>query len=212
MGKREKIVVIGSGSPLEHEICSLGRSLGHWMTSISETGQPQSDEPWVEGVVWIEDRCFTAPEGVPARIANWLEGSKAIVFCQHGGVRNFEEIRMLIRRLADTAEEIGAEKFVWVLTSEGELSAEDRGRYYRHYYNEEIESDLLSRSFAAVILRPTIVFGQGIAMQVLDGSFLKALPVECVAMAALRAALEPETRGVLEREAIELYGDAMMIQ
>ncbi len=222
MVKREKIVVIGRGTALEHEICNLGRSLGHEMLSISESGRPEGDEPWVGGIQWIQQADISDVGDLDDQLKNCF----AVIVCDHVTRQDFQADHQVlaqnaqsqVREVAERAEHAGASKFVWVRTTEptregAELAERsgDRMQSYDLIY-KEAEEDLLARAFRATVFRPTVIFGPGIPMQLEDGSFIVALPMECVAMAALRASLEPDTNGILEREAIEFYGDAMMIQ
>src|SRR5690554_696678 len=77
MIKRGKIVVIGRGTALEHEICNLGRSLGHEMVSVSRMGRPQNSEPWVAGIEWIEQPDIMSVDS----FSDVLTDSFAVVLC-----------------------------------------------------------------------------------------------------------------------------------
>lgn len=224
MVKRAKILVIGPGTALEHEICNLGRALGHQMVSVSEAGRPLKDEPWVSGITWIQQMNIAEDNGLEDKLSDCF----AVIVCDHVTSQDLQgdllaqNAKSLVQKAADAAEQAAASKFVWVRTTEltagtGARARErseqsvDRTLIVNCIY-KEAEDDLLKRSFRSTIFRPTLIFGQGIPMQLENGSFIDALPLECVAMAALRASLEPDTSGIMERDAIELYGDAMMIQ
>lgn len=237
MIKREKIVVIGSGTPLEHEICNLGRSLGHQIVSVSEAGRPQTDEPWVDGIAWIQPASGAMSGDLAntlnSELAGELAGCFAVIVCDHVSDQDLvgdcqvlaRNAHSLVLQMADAAEGEDVAKFVWVRTeasavdkldkdersaAEGDRIQDTEACFERYY--KEAEDDLLARRFRATILRPTVIFGQGIAMSLEDAGLTTALPLEYVAMAALRASLEPDTCGIMERDAIELYGDAMIIQ
>ncbi|MBA2664843.1 MAG: hypothetical protein H0U74_21320 [Bradymonadaceae bacterium] len=191
--KIEKIVVIGGSGFVGREVCRLGRALGHEMLSISPDGRPALDEPWVEGVGWVigEAAGFESWQ-------QWLEGCYSVVVCEEAELEG-----QLVALLGAAAERAGARKFVLVSRANAAATLAQAA---------EVESDLLARAFTTTILRPAAIFGEGHPLDVLGQELTRALPVERVAMAALRAALEEAMQGILDNDAIDDYGDAMMIQ
>lgn len=216
--ERLKICVLGGSGFVGREVCRLAVAMGHEVISVSRGGRPPVDDPWVEGVEWIEaDVCE------PAKWSEHLDGCEAVVHCV-GIAAEAPEAGQTFERLhhqsvelaAREAEERGVPKFVFV-SAGGQPPSVDAG-YLQS--KQRAEEALDERGLDVAILRPVRVRGGGLleSAGVASADFEQwshshpGLRREKLAMATLRAALEPETRGVFDSDDIDHLGDAMFIQ
>lgn len=216
--ERLKICVLGGSGFVGREVCRLAVAMGHQVVSVSRGGRPAVDEPWVEGVEWIDgDVCE------PAKWREHLDGCEAVVHCV--GIaredpdtgQTFERIHyQSVELAAREAEQRGVPKFVFL--SAGEQPPALDTAYLQT--KQRAEEALDERDLDVAILRPVRVRGADLleSAGVASADFERwsrshpGLRREKLAMATLRAALEPETRGVFESDDIDHLGDAMFIQ
>lgn len=195
-------------------------------------------QPWVEGVEWVRADILDAAGRVDAW-AGWLDGCDALIHAVGIGQQedapsgqNFARLhRDSVEAAARAAARAGVAKFV--LISGGQLPP---GRPSEYLQSKRAgESRLLAVDIPAAILRPNFIhdgsaglfgalaldtfepidmIGKSEDLSTLQSWVLQTpgLRLEKVAMAALRAALQPQTLGVLDVAAIEHLGDAMFIQ
>jgi uncharacterized protein YbjT (DUF2867 family) len=218
------ICILGGSGFIGQEICRLAVAMGHRPTSVSRGGRPGGDEPWLEGVEWIAASVFE-----PQHWRGSLRGCEALVHCvgvdHEDDQQSFEHLHYDSALLAaDEAEAAGVDKFVYL--SAAAPPAPMPAEYLAT--KRRAEDALAGRPLDVAILRPTLVYGRspegdvcaGLMSHVADSEaslqhLLDAsagLRREKVAMAALRAALQPETTGSFDDAAINHLGDAMFIQ
>lgn len=224
--RRSKIAVLGGSGFLGREICRLGVAMGHAVVSVSRGGRPALQEPWVEGVEWVCADLLGAPEGWVSQ----LRGCEALVHAvgiaqeDAGCGQTFMRVHRDSVELAARAAVVkGVGKFV--LISAAQLPAGLAHDYLQAKLDAEAWLEQIPE-LSVAILRPTFIYA---GRPGLFGALAKApeaqselmrgwarrtrgLRLERVAMAALRAALQPQTVGVLELAAIDHLGDAMFIQ
>jgi nucleoside-diphosphate-sugar epimerase len=263
---RYKVCVLGGSGFLGAEICRLIVAMGHRATSVSRSGRPAVDQPWVEGVEWVQAEILDET-GAPSQWSHHLEGCEAVIHAV-GIVAEQESQRQTFARLhrdsvavaASRAGRMGVAKFVFI--SAGKLPPGVPHAYLQAKL--DAESILQQSELPVAILRPTYIYSGnpglfGALARPLDRReagrtnagessgghpatpppiplesgaarpsaqaatrppdplldwtrHTRGLRLEKVAMAALRAALQPETVGILEVPAIDHLGDAMFIQ
>lgn len=212
------ICVLGGSGHIGREICRLAVAMGHRVVSVSRRGRPRLDQPWLEGVEWI-----SADVGDPSAWRDHLPGCEALVYCV--GIaredpvagQTFERLHIeAADRAAREAEQAGVPTFVYLSASTPPAAVAEAYLTTKHRAEQKLEE----RDLDLAILRPALVYGGG-ALEAADLRFAavdadepgrRALPREKVAIAALRAALEPETTGIFEVDDIDHLGDAMFLQ
>lgn len=218
------ICILGGSGYIGQEICRLAVAMGHRPISVSPGGRPAGDDPWLEGVEWIAASALE-----PEHWRGYLRGCEALIYCvgreQPADERGFEHLNYDSAIVAaEEAESAGVEKFVYLSAAKppAPMPADHLPTKRR------AEHALGERALKLAILRPTLVYDRSPDGQVragmmsafvddhagmqrlVDANF--GLRREKVAMAALRAALQPETTGVFDDAAIDHLGDAMFIQ
>jgi NADH dehydrogenase len=224
---RYKVCVLGGSGFIGAEICRLAVAMGHEVISVSRGGRPALDEPWLEGVTWVGAHVLDTDEW-----AGHLQDCEALVHSV-GIVDEVPHERQTFAHLhrdsvqlaAEAAQSAEVPKFVF-------LSAAKAPPSLPHAYLQtklDAEATLQASSLSFAILRPIRVCGSNGALSpggagVMAAAAAEHTPLrqwaeqtrglrrEKVAMAALRAALQPETSGVLEVAEIDHLGDAMFIQ
>ncbi len=223
---RFKVCVLGGSGFIGTEICRLTVAMGHRPISVSRGGRPDIDEPWVEGVEWVAADVLDT-----GAWQDHLQGCEALVHSV-GVVDERRAQQQTFARLnrdspiaaARAAQAAGVPKFVFL--SCAKLPPEVPHAYLQSKL--DAEASLQRLSIATAILRPVLVTAGPPLVAKAAGAMGEAashrpeidawakktrgLRREKVAMAALRAALQPETVGVLEVDDIEHLGDAMFIQ
>ncbi|MFP4600143.1 MAG: SDR family oxidoreductase [Persicimonas sp.] len=216
--ERLKICVLGGSGFVGREVCRLAVAMGHRVVSVSRGGRPAVDEPWVEGVEWVDaDVCE------PAKWREHLDRCEAVVHCVGIAAEDprteqtFERLHhQSVELAAREAEQRGVPKFVFL--SAGEQPPAVDPAYLRT--KQRAEEALGEHDLDIAILRPVRVRGGGSleSAGVASADFEQwsrshpGVRRETLAMATLRAALEPDTRGVFESDDIDHLGDAMFIQ
>ncbi len=219
--QRVTLLVYGMRTYFGREVARFGRAMGHRIVGVVDTEPPPLDEPWMHGIHWaFETDPLTEqwPDGPP----------RAIIYCDttlHGHRGRFEEILVeRPRRLIARARQLEpTPRFVLRSTVDQPLLPSG---YTAH--SRRAESIVAGADIPAVILRLPLVYGPDrpdsiAAMAVLEA--LGRLPlasiadrtpptmrVETAALAALRAALEPDVSGILEPDEIARFGDVMIPQ
>ncbi|HEV2147755.1 MAG TPA: NAD-dependent epimerase/dehydratase family protein [Longimicrobiaceae bacterium] len=215
-----KLLVMGGNGFIGAEVCRAAAAGGHEAVAVGRSGRPPIDAPWTDRVRWVAADVFR-----PAAWTEHLAGCDAVVHCI-GIVREHPERGVTFERMngdsavrvADAAERAGVAAMVYLsasakppLLAESYLSAKRRA-----------EAEVLGSPFRGVVLRPGFVYGPRRRISQAAGVLLRAaarvpivggaaravrpLAVERVARAALRAALDPGVRGVLDIDAIEALG------
>lgn len=218
-----KVCVLGGSGFIGAEICRLAVAMGHRVVSVSRGGRPGVDEPWVEGVTWV-----SADVGDLDAWSEHLDGCEALVYSV-GIAAEDPEQRQTFRRLhrdsvqmaAEAADRAGVPKFVFI--SAGKVPPAMPHSFLQSKLDGE--ASLQDHDLAVAILRPVLVHDGNPHASGMLAEAAGALPPlrlwaekttglrrEKVAMAALRAALQPETTGVIEVDEIDYLGDAMFIQ
>ncbi len=213
-----EILVVPGTTNLGREVCRLGRAGGHEMISFSLKGRPDIDEPWLAGVHW--NKVHSGPFELPRDSIN---GGVRLV-CLPGQPSPGEPAPSELTRLLDDASDKSAAHIVYAATNRQSPAAGPTPS----------EQLVLQRAdeFAAgttVLQLPSIdpaadpVEGPDLAdnadsVRSSDRPELEApdtcpaVPVGQAGMATLRAALQPETTGLVGCRAATRLGYAAMIR
>ena len=220
---REKIIVLGGSGYIGREICRVGRQLGHHIVSVSKEGRPDDDDPWVEGIEWIQADVFDEEAWTGA-----LDGALSVIDCIGVAVEEDTTFAETNQRsalvAAQAAHRAGVGSFVF-LSAEMTPPTVD-GSYLDA--KRAAETALADTDLDVTILRLPIVFAPDAPGGMLQGSLrqLDLAPEQLgewtgeqaglhrskVAICALRAALEEDISGVLGTDDIEHLGTAAYIQ
>lgn len=181
--ERLAITVVGGGE-LALEVCRLGRAAGHDIVSVRDSGRPNRDEPWLEGVDW------TTPPADDEGPGDLVAGADAVVVLDHPstlpsvagevGTRDPDAAPsriVLVDGESETLEASASSRIVGLELPPlgGGSSSRPGGERSR-----EIESD--------------------------------AIPIGQAAMAIVRAVVEPDCDGPLSAEEVAELGRSVMIQ
>jgi uncharacterized protein YbjT (DUF2867 family) len=215
-----KLLVMGGTGFIGAEVCRVAAAEGHEVVAVGRSGRPPGGEAWAERVGWVAADVFR-----PEAWTEHLAGCAAVVHCV-GIVREHRSRGVTFERMngdaavavADAAERAGVEAMVF-------LSASAKPPLLRAAYltaKRRAERSVLGASFRGVVLRPGFVHGprrrvsQPLALLLRLAARVPVLgaparrsrptPVERVARAAVRAALEPRIQGILDVDAIEALG------
>ncbi|SNR22877.1 SDR family oxidoreductase [Halorubrum vacuolatum] len=201
------LLVVGGSGFIGREVCRLAVRDGHEVRSISRRGPPAVDAPWTEQVAWTSADLFR-PDAWRSR----LDGVDIVVHAV-GTITEAPTDGVTFERIngdsailtALEAERAGVETFVF-------LSSAVKPPGVRHAYlsaKRRAEAAIAGLSFEHVTLRPGPVYGSEQphfptsvnTILRLVGSLTplaerlgeaRPLPVETVARAAYRSALNPE--------------------
>ena len=205
MAEREKLVILGASGFIGAEVARLAVALGHDVTSVSPSGAAPGDEPWTQGVRWIRGRAED-----PAPWHQELPQAHALVVCT--------DPAHCTDALWQQARDAGVKRVV--LLSPGQHAPLIEAT--AHQSSRQAEEALQASGLDAAILRLDLVYGPSRPISAFSAALaslaheqpheFRPLRRERVAMAALRAALAEERRGVLEVDEVAHIGDAMMIQ
>lgn len=216
--ERYKVCVLGAKGWVGAEVCRLTVAMGHRVVGVAPGGRPDLDEPWVEGVEWV------AADATD--VDAWLDhlaDCEALVHCADilGDKRdNPQQILpssgASIDRAIAAAHDASVAKVVYVSPS-AQLANSAGAQLSRA---RQAEASVEQSGIAAAILRPAhidpteaIADADAGARSLSESSQQPSgLRREKVAMAALRAALEPQTVGVFDHDQVDHLGDAMFIQ
>lgn len=215
-----KLLVTGGNGFIGAEVCRAAAAEGHEVVGVGRSGRPRTREPWADGVRWVAADVFR-----PAAWTGHLRGCDAVVHCV-GVVRERPEHGVTFERVngdaavlvAGAAERAGVGAMVY-------LSAGAKPPLVRDAYlaaKRRAEREVLGSGLRGTVLRPGFVYGRRRVVSLPAAALLRVaarlpvvgpraregrpLPVERVARAALRAALDPEVGGILDAAAIEALG------
>ncbi|EMA58968.1 SDR family oxidoreductase [Halorubrum kocurii] len=200
------LLVVGGSGFIGREICRLAVRDGHDVRSVSRGGRPAADSPWVDAVSWTSADLFR-----PNAWRDRLDGVDAVVHAV-GTSDEAPDAGVTFERLngdsailtALEAERAGVETYVF-------LSAAVAPPRTRHAYlnaKRRAEAAVADLAFEQVTLRPGPVYGTdrvrgsravNAGLRLADSvspiadrlGESRPLPVETVARAAYRAALDP---------------------
>jgi NADH dehydrogenase len=216
-----KLLVTGGNGFIGRQVCRLAVEAGHQVVSLARGGRPRGAEPWMEGVQWLMTDVF-----YPHSWNRHLADTDAVVHCI-GIIRQRPSRGVTFERLngdsailvAREAEQAGVGSFVMLSASAKPLLISLD--YIDAKRRAEAEVSAI-RGLRSVFLRPGLVHGPGrrvpppllhfidwaATREHLDRLFLdfRPLPVEVVAGACLRAALDPGFVGVLDIDQIRKLG------
>lgn len=213
-----EILVVPGTTKLGREVCRLGRAGGHELTSFSSEGRPEIDEPWLAGVDW--EKVDSGPLSPPRKRIN--KGARLVYLPGQPSPGDHEPSELI--RLLDDASDQSAARIVYAATDRQSPAAGPTPS----------EQLVLQRAdeFAAgttVLQLPSIdpaahpVEGPDLAdnaapvrsadhTETEAPDTCSAVPVGQAGMALLRAALQPETTGLVGCRAATRLGYAAMIR
>lgn len=208
----KKIIIFGACGFIGQEVARLCVAIGHEPVSIDLLGRPQTREPWTQGVRWIK-----ADAQHPSSWSDELKDAHSVVIClPHQSSTHTQTIQIITTQ----ANQHPAAKLVYLSLCPHPQLDQDRQDHAR-----EAEQIISASPLSWVNLRPGLayddnplteelaaahVFGKKLSAMMLQQAH--PMRVELIAMATLRAALEPSLKGLMTWELVAHYGDAMMIQ
>ncbi|HEX2188322.1 MAG TPA: NAD-dependent epimerase/dehydratase family protein [Longimicrobiaceae bacterium] len=215
-----RLLVAGGSGLIGAEVCRAAVAEGHETVALGRSGRPRAAWAWADRVRWVAADVFH-----PAAWTAHLHGCDAVVHCI-GIARERPELGITYEHVngdaavlvVDAAERAGVRAMVYLsasarppLLGEGYIASKRRA-----------EREVLGAALRGVVLRPGYVYGPRRGVSLPAAALLRVaarlpvvgararegwpLPVERVARAALRAALDPDVRGVLDVDAIEALG------
>lgn len=205
-----KICVLGGANFLGREICRLAVAMGHGVISVAPEGRPEQSAPWLEGVEWV-----SAEPDQPDTWRKHAADCEAIIDC-------YDTFDSSAPRDLDRAKEADsdsdASRYVYVSTASVDRS--DASPADADSTPESPgEATLASIPGHTVVLRPGPIDqsrpnapSTDETPESLETAASDGVERERVAIAALRAALEPNRSGVFEAAEVAHLGDAMFIQ
>ncbi len=215
-----KLLVMGGNGFIGTEVCQVATAAGHEVVGVGRRGRPEVREAWADRVRWVAADVFR-----PAAWMRHLRGCDAVVHCI-GIVRERPERGVTFERVngdaavlaAEAAERTGVGAFVF-------LSAVEKPPLLDPAYlaaKRRAERAVLGCSLRGVVLRPGLVYGRGRIVSAPAAALLRAVglipvlgakarlarpvPVERLARAAVRAALDSRFAGILGPAAIDALG------
>lgn len=220
--QRVTLFVYGLTTYLGREVARFGRAMGHRIVAIGPGPMPAVDEPWMHGIQWNLGGQAIDLEDVEERPAAILYCSTAL-WSGEGG--RFE--RIIVdgpRQLVEAAAQLPhPPRFVLRSTTRQHFLASGFTAHHRR-----AEQVVARSGLDFVILRLPLLYGPDrpdsvaamMVGRVLDRvplSFVsrrapRTMRVETAALAALRAALEPDIAGILEPQEVARIGDVMIPQ
>ncbi|MBU6428952.1 MAG: NAD(P)H-binding protein [Cyanobacteria bacterium REEB65] len=214
------IMVIGGNGFIGREICRIAAQAGHRVLALSRSGPPADLLPGFPEVEWIRGDVFE-PQGWREHLAS----CEAVIHSLGAITEDPAQGRTLERLNGDSAivaateaQLAGVAKFVFLSAG---LNPPGVGRGYL-VGKRKAERFLATLAMPSAILRPALAIGRrrpwtltlgkmlGIAPRLpLVGSRLgriRPLPVDAIARAAYRAAIDPDLVGILEVDRIATLG------
>jgi len=219
-----KIVVMGGDGFIGSEICRLAAETRYDVVSISRSGKPRKTFSWHNAVQWVAADVFE-----PETWKHHLKGAEAVIHTigilwekPNRGI-TYDRVNGESAVVASrTAAEAQVRAFVFI-------SAAQTLRLLPNAYfdaKKRAEEVIQNSNAHWAVLRPALVYGWQRPWWVLPGTLLRRthhlplvgkrlgellpLPVEVVATAALRAAVEPNIGGILDVEMIERIGRSLL--
>lgn len=208
----KKLVIFGACGFIGQEVARLSVAIGHDPVSIDLIGRPQTREPWTQGVRWIK-----ADAQHPPSWRDELQDAHSIIIClPHQHTTHTK----LIQIITAEAHKHPSAKLVYL-----SLCPHPQLDPARQDHARQAEQIISASPLDWATLRPGIAyddnpltaelaaahtFGKKLSPLMLQQAH--PMRVELIAMATLRAALEPSLKGLMTWELVAHYGDAMMIQ
>lgn len=202
------LTVLGANGYLGAEISRLGVALGAIIQGVARRGKAQWDEPWTHGVQWAQQSVHHA-----APLDPLMQRSDAVVFAITRDDAHLDALDAALR----AARHQGVEKFVYLSHDPA-----DPWPASTQAITREAEARVTAHSMPWVILRAGLAWDDtqrtlseaaqqhGVEATKIDA--MHPTRMELIAMAALRAAMQPQTTGLLSPQEVAHMGDAMMIQ
>lgn len=203
-----ELTVLGANGYIGAEISRLGMALGLNVQGVARRGKALLDEPWTHGVQWVQQN---AQEIDPLR--KLIENSDAVVFSITRDDTHLEALDAIL----DAASHQHIKKFVYI--SHDPIAPWSASM---QAITQEAEARVRACAMPWVILRAGLAWDdtqrpleQAAQLYADNPDHIKAMHptrMELIAMAALRAAVQPQTTGMLSPQQVAHLGDAMMIQ
>ncbi|CAN1748863.1 Uncharacterized protein At1g32220, chloroplastic [Linum perenne] len=155
--KSEKIVVLGGSGFVGSAICKAAVEKGIEVVSLSRSGRPSLNAPWVDQVTWVPGDVF---------YTNWdevLPGATTVVSTL-GGFGNEEQMQRINGEAnivaVNAAKDYGVPKFIFISVHDYNLpSFLLQFGYFTG--KRKAESEVLSKyPSSSVILRPGFIYGK----------------------------------------------------
>ncbi|MFW5965885.1 MAG: hypothetical protein ACOCV2_00130 [Persicimonas sp.] len=204
-----KICVLGGANFLGREICRLAVATGRRVVSISAEGRPEQTAPWLEGVEWL-----TADPERPDAWREQVDGCEAFIDCHDV----FEPVAPdAVERAKQAVLETSASRYVYISPDAADPPAAS-GAEESSAPKPLDEALLAAMPAQTVVLRPGPIDRHAAATWdeettvAREAAATGGVERERVAIAALRAALEPDRSGVFDADEVAHLGDAMFIQ
>ena len=205
---RFTLTVLGADGYIGSEVSRLGVAIGCDVHGLTRGAEPEHVEPWMHGVQW-------SPPGSasPGQSYACFEGSDAVVCAITPDAAHLDALKEALR--AAHKHDVG--KFVY-------LSLDPHAPWSPEHTSIALEAQALTQAHPLpwAILRAGLAWDDERRPLKLAASHhgipearaheLAPVRMELVAMAALRAAMQPQTTGVLSPDEVAYLGDAMMIQ
>lgn len=153
---QDKLLVLGGNGFVGTHVCKEGIQRGLIVSSLSRSGRPSVQEPWINDVIWHKGNLLD-----PESLRNVLDGVSAVISCVGGFGSNEAMFKINGRaniQAIQEASESGVKRFAYI-------SAADFGFanfLLRGYYEGKraAEKALLDRfPYGGVILRPGFIYG-----------------------------------------------------
>ncbi|RDV37942.1 hypothetical protein DV096_12610 [Bradymonadaceae bacterium TMQ3] len=212
-----RLLVFGAHTYLGMEVARLGRAIGHRIVALTPGGAPRLDAPWVAGIEWVQADAFGPdhPGATPA--------PHALIYC---ATTHFDDAEGRLERHNVKALQGLIEAPGLVHSRVVYRSAAPTPLVPSAYIEStrRAEAMLNERFPDHVSLRLPLLYGSdrpdSVVGAAIVGLFASLRPahypppmrVETAAIALLRAALEPEHRGVLHAPEVASLGDALYAQ
>jgi len=205
MPHESKPILVAPGTtPLGREVCRLGRSAGHEMTSLAADGRPAREAPWLHGVAWS-----TGDATDRADLSRAVGDQAAVLLLPAGHAEGRPAIDgPALDQLLDDCRHRGVDRLLYVTVGRdgnaGEPSDHDRTLVAGEDCGLVVQLPEVDER--ADVVEATATDGHD------SDRRCPPIPVGQAAMAVLRAAVEPGHGDLIGcREATEL-GYAVMIR
>ena len=220
-----KIVVIGGNGFIGAQICRMAVETRHQVISLSQSGRRGGNGAWAKVVDWAQADIFE-----PANWRTYLRDADAVIDCVGIAFETPKKGLTFARMNGDSAilaSQVAAEMKVGSFVF---ISAAPEAAVvlpYAYLDSKQRAEAAIQKAHAHwAVLRPGFVYGWGRPWTVLPGKALRfmtklplvksqlealrPLPVEIVASAALRAAIEPNLGGILDVPMIDRLGRSLL--
>jgi uncharacterized protein YbjT (DUF2867 family) len=218
-----KIIVTGGNGFIGLEICRVAVEEKAEVISVSRSGIPQKNAPWMKHVTWIAANIFDTK-----RWADALEGADALIHTI-GIIREKPERDITFERMNGESTIVAAKAVVAAgVPTFVMMSASDAPPFFKRYIRAKriAESFLEKQSFRSVIMRPGLVYGSqrkgstAIALLTRAGSRIPLLgrfirkyrPVHVseLARAVINCVKDMTIHGIVDLDAIKQFSQENM--